>query len=230
MSDISMGFTTESLKFFSDLEKNNSREWFDKNRSIFENEVLIPAKAFVNEMGQRLETIAPDIIADARTDKSIFRIHRDIRFSKDKRPYKTHLGIYFWEGKKKKLENPGFYFQFDKDSIFLGVGRHVFSSDSLKSYREAVVDPVKGKDLIKAVNDVTKKDSKYILGWKEYKQIPRGYDKNHPNSDYLLYGGLGFQYRSKIPEEFYSVYLLDYTYKIFEDMSPIHVWLRETKI
>lgn len=230
MNEYFTGFTKSSLKFFSDLEKYNSKGWFEKNRLVFENEVLHPAKLFVNEMGERLQKIAPDIVADARTDKSIFRIHRDIRFSKDKRPYKTHLGIYFWEGKKKKLENPGFYFQFDKDSIFLGVGRHVFSRDSLKNYREAVVDPVKGKHLIKAVNDVTRKNSKYILGWKEYKQIPRLYDRNHPNSQYLLYGGLGFQYKSEIPDEFYSSKLLDYTFKIFEDMSPIHSWLREFQI
>ena len=64
----------------------------------------------------------------------------DTRFSKEKIPYKTHTGIYFWEGDAKKLENPGFYFQFDKDSMFLGVGMHIFSKDMIAKYRDAVVE------------------------------------------------------------------------------------------
>ena len=227
MNEYFSGFTKESLKFFSDLEKNNSKSWFEKYRHIYNNEILIPAKAFVNEMGERLESIAPGITADARTDKSIFRIHRDIRFSKDKVPYKTHLGIWLWEGKNKKLENPGFYFQFDKESMYIGVGMYRFSKDNLKSYRNAVVDSVKGKKLIKAINRIHSLNPSYILGWKHYKKIPKGYDKYHPITEYLLYGGLGFQFRSQIPGEFYSDELLDYTYKIFNDMSPIHYWLRE---
>lgn len=221
------GFSDESLKFFADLERNNSKIWFEKNRHIYENEILLPAKAFVNELGERLETIAPDIAADARTDKSIFRIHRDIRFSKDKIPYKTHLGIWFWEGKKKKLENPGFYFQFDKDTMFIGAGMYRFSKDTLKIYRDAVVDPEKGKKLDEAIKLIKAKNSNYIPGWKQYKQIPRGYDKNHPNAEYLLYDGIGFQYKSEIPRDFYSDRLLEYTYKIFNNMSPIHFWLRD---
>lgn len=220
------GFTKKSLKFFSDLEKNNTKEWFTKNRDTFDSEILMPAKAFVTDMGSRLRKIAPDIVADPRTDKSIFRIHRDIRFSKEKIPYKTHLGIYFWEGAGKKLENPGFYFHFDKDSVFIGVGMHIFPKEMLKSYRDAVVNSKKGASLEKAIKDVTKKNSKYELGWKQYKQTPRGYDKNHLRADYLLYGGIGFHYKSKIPYEIYSDKLLDYTFNIFKDMSPIHLWLK----
>ena len=226
MNENFTGFTKSSLKFFSDLEIYNSKSWFDKNRLIFENEVLYPAKLFVNEMGERLQKIAPDIVADARTDKSIFRIHRDIRFSNDKTPYKTHLGIWFWEGKKKKLENPGFYLQFDKNSLFLGVGMYRFNKESLEIYRDAVVDPVKGKKLSNAVGNVILKNPQYVLGWKHYKQIPRGYDKNHPNSEFLLYGGIGFQYSTEIPEQFFSSELINYTFRIFENMLPIHNWLK----
>ena len=147
---------------------------------------------------------SPDIVADPRTDKSIFRIHRDIRFSKEKIPYKTHLGIYFWEGEAKKLENPGFYFQFDKDTGFIGVGMHIFPKEMMAAYRTAVIDPKKGEKLVKIIKDISKKSSEYILGWKKYKQTPRGYDKNHSNADYLLYGGMGFHYKSGIPDEFYS--------------------------
>lgn len=220
------GFSKKSLKFFADLEKNNTKDWFSANRDIFDDEILFPAKAFVTDMGERLTEIAPDIVADPRTDKSIFRIHRDTRFSKEKIPYKTHLGIYFWEGAAKKLENPGFYFQFDKDSMFLGVGMHIFPKDMIKDYRDAVVHKKKGVELRKAIESVTKKNKEYELGWVQYKKVPRGYDKDHPLADYLLYGGIGFHYKSKIPSEFNSEKLLDFTYKIFVDMSPIHFWVK----
>ena len=70
------GFTKKSLKFFSDLEKNNTKDWFASNRDVYDSEILIPAKAFVTDMGEKLSEIAPNIVADPRTDKSIFRIHR----------------------------------------------------------------------------------------------------------------------------------------------------------
>ena len=63
------GFSKKSLKFFFDLQKNNSKNWFTENRNIFENEILLPAKAFVADMGNRLRKISPDIVADPRTDK-----------------------------------------------------------------------------------------------------------------------------------------------------------------
>ena len=111
--------------------------------------------------------------------------------------------------------------------MFLGVGMHIFLKEMLKSYRDAVVDAKKGAALEKAIKDVTKKNSAYELGWIKYKQTPRGYDKDHPNADYLLYGGIGFHYKSEIPEEFYSEKLIGYTYRIFKDLSPIHFWLKE---
>ncbi|MEE8298440.1 MAG: TIGR02453 family protein, partial [Thermodesulfobacteriota bacterium] len=97
------GFTKATFKFFKDLEKSNTKKWFEENRKIYEKNVLEPAQEFVMEMGERLKSISPKIVAIPKTDKSIFRIYRDMRFSKDKTPYKTHLGIFFWEGPKKKL-------------------------------------------------------------------------------------------------------------------------------
>ena len=88
------GFNRKTFKFFKDLEENNTREWFEEHRSIFEKNVMEPAQEFVMEMGERLKSISPKIVAIPKTDKSIFRIYRDVRFSKDKTPYKTHLGIF----------------------------------------------------------------------------------------------------------------------------------------
>ena len=113
-----------------------------------------PAQAFVVELGERLESIVPNIVADPRRDKSIFRIHRDTRFSNDKSPFKTHLAIFFWEGSRKKLENSGFYLQISATSLMLAVGLYIFPSPLLDVYREAVSHPRQGDKLIKAIEEV----------------------------------------------------------------------------
>jgi uncharacterized protein (TIGR02453 family) len=99
--------------FLSKLSKNNNREWFESHRDEYGAMFLEPAQEFVVEMGEKLQTIRPNIIALPKIDKSIFRLHRDVRFSKDKLPYKTNLGIIFWEGDDKKLESSGFYFHIE---------------------------------------------------------------------------------------------------------------------
>ena len=88
-------FPGNSVRFLSKLKRNNNREWFESHREEFVTSVLEPAQEFVVVLGELLRTIAPGIIAIPKTDKSIFRLHRDVRFSKNKSPYKTNLGILF---------------------------------------------------------------------------------------------------------------------------------------
>ena len=104
MKNALKNFPNNTLSYLKKLSKNNDREWFEKNRELFNSSFLEPAVQFVAEMEEKLSSVRPSIIAIPKTDKSIFRIHRDVRFSKDKQPYKTNMGLYFWEGKKKKME------------------------------------------------------------------------------------------------------------------------------
>lgn len=220
------GFNKKSVNFFRDLEKNNSRDWFVSNKDTFDENVMLPAVLYVNSLGKKLRKSVPGITADPRRDKSIFRINRDTRFSNNKTPYKTHLGIYFWEGEGKKLDNPGFYFHFDGKNLLLAGGMHIIPRQYLKNYRDAVVDPDSGKNLNRIISKI-RKNEKYKLGWEKYKKIPKGYDPQHPNNRLLLYGGIGFMYETKIPDELYSEELIDYTAKVFKDFLPLHLWLRE---
>jgi uncharacterized protein (TIGR02453 family) len=187
---------------------------------------LEPAQDFIVEMGTRLKQLSPGIHADPRVNMSIFRIFRDIRFSKDKTPYKTHLGIWMWEGGGAKFESSGYYFHLEPPNILLGVGIHMFSKDLLKAYREAVVDPVAGPALVDAAKQVSESGD-YKLGGEHYKRVPRGYDAEHPNAELLRYNGLTAGEEVPIPEEFYSEALLDYCYKRYADMYPIQHWLFE---
>jgi uncharacterized protein (TIGR02453 family) len=220
------GFSKQTIKFFKDLKNNNSKQWFEENREIFDNHVMLDSQLFVAEMGQKLQKIASEIVAIPKTDKSIFRIYRDVRFSKDKTPYKTHLGILFWEGPFKKMENPGFYFHIEPSKLFLAVGMHMMPKNLMQIYRESVIHKEHGNTLFKAIKKVEKSGT-YKLGWKQYKKTPRGFDENHANAEYLLYGGIGFQYEESLPEIIHSHELIDYVYAKYKDMAPIHAWLRE---
>jgi uncharacterized protein (TIGR02453 family) len=177
-------------------------------------------------MGARLEQLSPGIHAEPRVNRSIFRIYRDIRFSKDKTPYKTHLGIWMWQGEGTKFESSGYYFHLELPNIMLGVGMHTFSKSLLKAYRDAVVDPVAGPALVEAVQSVSVKGG-YKLGGEHYKRVPRGFDPDHPNAKLLLYKGLTAGSEVPIPEAFYSAALIDYSYKKYTDMHPIQHWLYE---
>ncbi len=220
------GFPRECVQFYEDLKKNNNKEWYEAHKGDFQKYVMSPAQEYVVVMGEMLKQIAPCVVADPRMDKSIFRPFRDVRFSKDKAPYKTHLGIFFWEGTLRKMDCPGFYLHLEPPNLMLGVGNHCFSRDILELYRESVVDPKHGKSLARSIEAVKAKGP-YEIGVKQYKKPPRGYEKTHANLELLLYGGLTAMCETSIPEEFYSEEILEYTFERFRGMAPIHQWLLE---
>ena len=133
------GFPRETLTFLRGLSRNNEKHWFDAHRSEYEAYFLEPAKAFVEAAGDGLERFAPGVHAEPRVNGSIFRINRDIRFSKDKTPYKDHLDMWFWEGERKGAVS-GFYMRVGTRELSLGVGAHCFDKNRLKTYRDAVCD------------------------------------------------------------------------------------------
>ncbi len=226
MSKTFSGFPKETFQFFSGLLSNNNKQWFEANRHIFDEYIKSTAMNFVVEMGKKLKTIVPGIHAIPKIDKSIFRIHRDTRFSQNKDPYKTHLAFLFWDGTAKKMENPGFYMHLTPETFFVGVGMHEFPKDIFPKYRDAVVHPTLGKKLTNTIAEVSKNPA-YKVGGKKYKRIPAGYDAAHPNAELLLYGGMGFQYEEALPDVVHSEKIVDYCFNIFNDMAPIHFWLKE---
>lgn len=218
------GFSKETFDFLNDLELNNNRSWFESNRGVYEDRVLRPAQEFVVEMGDRLKTISPRVSAIPIIDKSIFRLYRDTRFSADKTPYKTHLGLLFWEGPRKKLENPNYYVQLNKSSIFVGAGEYRFPADLLRTYRDSVVHPKRGAELKRILDRITANES-YKIGGRHYKRVPRGYDPVHTNAELLLHNGLYTYYESALPDEIYSHRFVDYCFNILREMSPLQGWL-----
>lgn len=219
------GFSRQTVDFFRQLQKNNTKEWFDRNKGNYEKNVMAPARAFVETMGRRLQKeISADIVASPKVNQSIFRIYRDTRFSTDKTPYKTHLGIYFWEGRGKKLENSGFYFHLEPNRLMLGAGLYIFPRQKILLFRRAVADPHLVQELDEAVRKI-KKSGPYSLGGQHYKRVPAGFDVVEEYQHYLLHNGLWASFESSIPEELYSEDLVGYCIKVFKDFLPLHRWL-----
>lgn len=188
MSAAFPGFPAETFALLEGIAAHNEKAWFDANRPLYEAGYVEPAKALVAVLGPRLQKISPQVQFEPRVNGSIARINRDIRFSKDKRPYKDHLDLWFWHGEKRGWDQPGFWFRLTPTNIYLGTGMHGFDKELLESFRNAVIHPRSGKALLAAVKQVQAKG--YEVGGKSRKQPPRGYQTDPDRAEYLLFEGL----------------------------------------
>ncbi len=217
------GFSPETISFFLQLRQNNNKTWFEAHRPLYDQAVLGPSRALVEVLGRKLETIAPGIHADPRVNQSLFRINRDVRFSKDKSPYKTYFALLFWEGEGPKLECSSFYFHVEPPNLLIGAGIYIFPTHILKAYRQAVIDPEQGPALASALEAVRK--AGFPIDGQHYKRVPRDFPADHERADLLLYNGLTARYDSVIPEVFYTPELVDFCFEHFQAMLPVHRWL-----
>jgi len=218
------GFTKETVRFYASLRKNNNRDWFERNRATYDDHVIAPAKLFVTAMGERLKRLVPGIVAVPAVNKSIFRIYRDTRFSLDPAPYKTHLGIYFWDGTRPKLESSGFYFQLEPPDLYLGGGMYMIPDALLSKFRKDVTDRKRGAEIAKIVAAIRAHKGFSVEG-EHYKRVPAGFDPGHANAELLKHKGLYASFETKVPEEFYSARLVEYCLERFEPAVPLHRWL-----
>jgi uncharacterized protein (TIGR02453 family) len=218
------GFTKNTVRFFTALRKNNNRDWFLRNRPAYEAHVLVPAKLFVTAMGERLRTIVPRIVAVPQVNKSIFRINRDTRFTLDPSPYKTNLGIYFWDGARSRMESAGFYVGLEPPDLMVGGGMYVIPDSLLGRYRKAVIDPRRGAEIGRIVAAIRAIPGFSVDGL-HYKRVPAGFDPAHPNAELLKHKGLYAGVDTKVPEAFYTAAFVDYCFERFEPLVPLHRWL-----
>ncbi len=177
------GFPLGLLHFLHDLSKHNNRDWFQANKPRYEQELLAPSLGFIEAMADPLAKISPHFRAvPKKVGGSLMRIYRDVRFAKDKRPYKTNVGIQFRHEKGRDVHAPGFYFHIDADEVFFGAGIWHPDSQSLAKIRKAIDKrPAEWK---KAKSAKAFRD-RYELSGDSLKRPPRGYDADHPQIDDL---------------------------------------------
>lgn len=167
-------FSKGAFDFLKDLKKNNDRDWFAANKARYEEQVKDPALRLIADMGPELKKISPHFMA---TPRSLFRIHRDVRFSKDKSPYKTQTGIHFRHEESKNAYAPGFYLHIAPGDVFVGCGIWHPEGKALRSIREHMVEVP--ADWKRASQAKRFKDA-YDLAGDRLKRPPKGFDPDHP--------------------------------------------------
>ena len=170
-------FGPELAAFLQDLRSNNERGWFTGNRDRYEETVREPARAFIRAMAPALAAISPHFRADDRkTGGSLMRIHRDTRFSRDKTPYKTNVGIQFRHALGRDVHAPGFYVHLEPGSAFLGAGVWRPDSSALFMIRARIDEE---PDTWRAVRDDEAFRAAFRLGGESLKTMPRGFARDH---------------------------------------------------
>jgi len=218
------GFPPQALQFYKNIEENNNREWFGEHKEDFERYVQRPAQDFVIVLGAKLKEMRPDLAVDPslRGSGSIMRIYRDIRFSKDKTPYKTYLGMRFWEGPSRKEMFSGLFIWLDDSGAGLHVGQHMFSKEYLNAFREAVDDVHMGKrfeDILSSAGDFAE------VNGEQYVRVPRGYDRDHPRAGLLKYKSVYASSGRIAPSVVASEKFLPLCVETFQKLLPLHKWL-----
>lgn len=172
------GFKPSLLKFLRELEQNNNRPWFKQNKARYEADLLTPALHFIESMEPRVKTLSPYFDAIAmRSGGSLMRIYKDTRFSQDKTPYKTNVGIQFRHESGKDVHAPGYYVHIANDGCFLGAGIWRPESKALADIRDAIDE---NPDAWRKARDHKPFVSAYTLEGDSLKRAPKGYDPEHP--------------------------------------------------
>ena len=176
-------FGPQLFEFLCDLEQNNNRDWFNANKARYENDVREPARAFVRAMAPKIHDISPHFLADDRkVGGSLMRIYRDTRFSKDKTPYKTNVGIQFRHTAGKDVHAPGYYVHITPAECWLGVGSWRPDSPTLKGFRESIADK---PERWQALLDAPAYQDTWEPGGESLKRAPKGFSPDHPAIDEL---------------------------------------------
>ena len=183
------GFADGDAKFFRTLAKKNDRDWFQAHKTEFEEGWNSPMKLLLSEVSEAVDKYYPHCDLDA---PKVFRIFRDVRFSKDKTPYKTHLGgfIPLRRSGRKATDLPmALYFQVGATPSFGAAGHYMMEPHSLEHFRVAVADEKRGKELTRILATLDKKGFP-AEAHERLKRVPKAYDEDHPRAELLKQKGL----------------------------------------
>ena len=175
------GFPVEGMRFLRGLERNNTREWFQPRKEIFETQVKAPMVALVEAVNRGLAKFAPDYITEPA--QAIYRIYRDTRFSADKTPYKTHIAASFWKRGLEKHAGGGLYFSVSHKEIEVAGGVYMPGPEQLLAIRGHIAGravefrKITAKTRLVRLMETLKGD--------ELSRVPKGFAADHPAADLI---------------------------------------------
>jgi uncharacterized protein (TIGR02453 family) len=217
------GFADRNGRFFAALAQNQRREWFELHRDEYEKGWQAPMKALLAELRERIE---PLFRHEPLGPPKVFRIHRDVRFSKDKSPYKTHIGGYVAiDGAGQGPSAPAaLYLHVAAREVFVAAGQYMMDSGQLARFRDAVVDARHGETLAGMLRKLTR--AGYGLGSHDVLQrVPRGFDPDHPRADLLKRKGLIVTFPELSRELLVSRALVDWLVTHAKRAVPLVEWI-----
>jgi uncharacterized protein (TIGR02453 family) len=217
------GFADRDARFFRALAKNQRREWFEMHRREYEEGWNAPMKALLAEVRERIDPLFPQHPLGA---PKIFRIYRDVRFAKDKSPYKTHIGGYVAidDGGHGPSAAAALYVHVGARELFVASGQYMMDPAQLARFREAVLDDGRGRALDAILAKLTR--ARFALGSHDLLQrVPRGLDPDHPRADLLKRKGLIVSFPGPPRDLLVKRTLVDWLVRHVKPVVPLVEWL-----
>jgi uncharacterized protein (TIGR02453 family) len=219
MSDAFCGFERSFFAFFRELAANNERTWFEANKQRYREQVVGPCVAFIAAMAPRLALISKHYVADPRPNGgSMFRIYRDVRFSKDKRPYKENAGCHFRHERGRDAHAPGFYVHLAPNEVFFGGGIWQPPGPELAKIRHAIADRPEAWQAM--LNDAGFRAHFDGLHGDGLKRAPQGFAGDHPHIEDIKRKSF-FALRSATPEDAQKTDFADHVATTFRAATPL---------
>jgi len=222
------GFPKATFAYLAGLEANNDKAWFDDHRADYDNELIAPALDFVAAMASVVSAMSPSYQAVPKMNGSLRRLHRDLRFSKDKTPFSPRLHLVFWHGSHPNRA-PAIHLVLHGDGLGLGVGQWAMAPDELAAYRAAIASPDERAALHAALGKAAQAGA--TLEPATMARLPKGVDSIGADDALLQRKGLvaRSQTRLAIPAELMGPGALDYAENLIRTLAPVSDWLIKTK-
>ena len=215
------GFPREGIRFLRRLKKNNNRDWFNKHKSEYEEFVKLPMQSFIVSLKAPMAKFAPEM--EVNPKRSMFRIYRDVRFSKNKAPYKTHVAAVFhkkadWRG------SAGYYVHIEPGAVYVGGGIYMPDSKQLKLIRTALVE--RAKNFLTIVDDRKFRKQFGGLEGEKLRRIPQGFPSDSWMGEWLKHKSYytGVEWEEK---DCYGAAFIHDVVSIYEDLFPLVRFLND---
>lgn len=219
------GFGSDAMSFLGGLAAENTKTYFDAHRDVYETRVVSPLKTLVVAVGGQLRDRVSDGIEFApKVGRSMFRINRDLRFSKDKTPYHAHLDLIFWEGASPR-SSPGFILRITPDEVIIGSGIFGLKGGQLERWRAAVDDARSGDELVALIDAATVAVPGATLSEPSRNRVPKGYPADHPRADLLRHDGVHLSASVPTPAAIASAQFATWCADRYVKLAGVHRWL-----
>jgi len=217
------GFADRDGRFFRQLARNQRREWFQMHRDEYERGWRAPMQTLLEELRERIDPFFPQ---HPLAQPKVFRIHRDVRFAKDKSPYKTHIGGFLAiEGAGSGPSVPApLYLHVSPTEMFAAAGHYTMDPAQLTRYRAAVLDDRRGAQLVAILAKLER--ARFVVGSHEVLQrVPRGFDPDHPRAGLLKRKGLIVTFPPLPRALLVGHGLVDWLARHVKRVAPLVEWL-----